>query len=108
MAATLGNGNITFGDGSSMAGATLAWSQITSKPFNDLAGGGNWNCTNNRPSSSTAGGTLLSTSLAGGNANCTNCYFSGGIYTSRSGDTMAIVGQDNYAGYNNCNCDCNC
>jgi len=110
MAATLGNGNITFGDGSSMSSATLAWSQVSSKPFNDLAGYGNWNCTNNRASSAPAntGGPYISAWIGGGNANCTNCYYSGGIVSYRSGDTMVIHGQENYVGYNNCNCDCDC
>lgn len=106
MAATLGNGNITFGDGSAMSSANLAWSQLTSKPFNDIAGYGNWNCTNNRP---TNGGSIyISSYTTGGNGNCTNCYYSGGIVSSRTGDTFVVTGQENYAGYNNCNCNCAC
>ena len=111
MAATLGNGNITFGDGSSMSSANLAWTQITGKPFGNMYGYGNWNCSNNRPCSvagNSGGGPYLSSYTAGGNANCTNCYYSGGIVSYRDDDTMVIYGQENYAGLNNCNCNCNC
>ncbi len=98
MAATLGNGNITFGDGSVMSSATLAWSQVSSKPFNDLQGNGNWNCT------SAVGTALLTT----GNANCTNCRYSFGTILTRSGDSFSASMNNNYVGYNNCNCDCAC
>ena len=98
MAATLGNGNITFGDGSVMSSATLAWSQVSSKPFNDLQGNGNWNCT----------AALGAPANTGGNANCTNCQYSLGTVLTRSGDSFSASMNNNYAGYNNCNCNCAC
>lgn len=92
MAATLGNGNITFGDSTVMYSANITWGQVTGKPFNDFQGG-NWNCT-------------TAPEAAGGTGTNTNCQYSFGTILTRSGDIFSVTLTANYAGYNNCNCNC--